>query len=1308
MYLKRLEAYGFKSFAHRIAFDFQPGINGIVGPNGCGKSNVVDGIKWCLGEMSTKSLRSEEMLDVIFKGAAGVAPMGFAEVALVFDNGDRRLPIEFDEVVITRRIHRTGETEYMLNKAPCRLKDIKELFYGTGVGRECYSVISQGQISRIVDATPRERRSIFEEAAGISKYRAQKREAELKLERVGQDLQILDAQVQEIAREIRSLKIQAGRAERYRQLEVEVVGKRKDLGLYEYHGISQDLAAIRGRLAALETDRASALQALEAARAAASAAEAEARDREAALARLQAEQLGAVQQAAALEEGLKHCQARHVDLSTERERIAGERARQDGERRQAEERLAQAREAAAQAEAAAAAARERLAEADQMLAQADAACAEVRATIEALQREALETGRKRSQHRNELVECQAARNAIVQQRARADENQARLEADFTAVRRVNDALAAELAQRQAALDEEKAATAQEEAREASLRAELESLVADRRRLVEARERALSREELLHGLEAQLEGLGSGAKALLRSPDHGGTAYPGIRGTVADLLRVEPGCVRAVENLLGERAGWLVADNAALALDAVEHIRAKGLRWVGVVPRNVQAGEPPRLPPEVARRIAAPAAPPADAPSADPALERVSEQILDCVARQLLDQVGGPPAAPLVAPAEPAPATAASAPGDEPEVLPFLVRPLESCVQTDPENAAVARWCLRGYWLVPDRAAAIAFLRIAPFGTGAVTADGLVFGPEGTVGGGAQEGAVSILSRRAELASLAQELAATTGELEAKAARASGVEATLGHAAGALKAHRDRGYEISLDYRDLQVRLDGGRKQEELLVREIEVGRRDREGFAAQDGHLAGKEQALRTVLEEVDALERSLAASVGARQAEQARYEASREEIRARVGDLRVEQSSAESARLAAAEAVTRHLEAVAAAEAAAGRLEAQAADVARRIEECAADLEARRRALDEANAARERLEAALRGAAAERDAVLSRFHGEKEKESAAAARDRELESAVGEQRLQENDRVLRLENLLNAAQVECRLDLAAEYAAGYQPPEGFDAAALKEEVAEIRRRMDAMGAVNLAAIGDLKDREERHAQLDAQEQDLVAGKQKLDELIRRINRESREMFGRTLEQVRENFRTIFRRLFGGGSADIILEEGVDLLEAGIDITAKPPQKDFTNLHLLSGGEKTLTTLALVMSIFKTNPSPFCLLDEAEAALDEKNVDRYVGLIREYAQSTQFLVITHNKRTMTAAHVLYGVTMQTPGVSKRVTVNLEQIRSEGGEVKILGGAEAPPEPTPAAPAPPAEAPAPDLAAVPVLAGTGGGGGGGGK
>jgi chromosome segregation protein len=1308
MYLKRLDAHGFKSFAHRISFDFQPGINGIVGPNGCGKSNVVDGIKWCLGEMSTKSLRSEEMLDVIFKGAAGVAPMGFAEVGLVFDNSDRRLPIEFDEVVITRRIHRTGETEYLLNKAPCRLKDIKELFYGTGVGRECYSVISQGQISRIVDATPRERRSIFEEAAGISKYRAQKREAELKMERVGQDLQILDAQVQEIAREIRSLKIQAGKAERYRQLELEGVGKRKALGLYEYHGISQDLAAIRGRLAALEADRATALQALEAARAAASAAEAEARDREAALAQLQAEQLGAVQQAAALEEGLKHSQARHVDLEAERDRIAGDRERQAGERRQAEERLARARADAGQAEAAAAAARERLAEADQMLAQADAACAEIRAAIERLQAEALEAGRKRSQHRNEFVECQAARNGVAAQRARADETQGRLEADFTAVRQANDALAAELGQRQSVLDEVKTAAVQEEARESVLRAELEALVADRRRLAEARERALSREELLHGLEARLEGLGTGAKALLRSPGHGGGTFPGICATVADLLRVEPGCVRAVENLLGERAGWLVAENAALALEAVEHVRAQGLHWVGVIPRNVQAGEPPRLPPEVARRFApspAPVAPPSPAvtapteASADPGLEQISEQLLEGVVRQLLDQVAGASAEPVA----PAPEAIPAAPAVDPDALPFSVRPIEACVQTDPENAAVARWCFRGYWVVPDRDAAIAFLRIAPPGTGAVTLDGLVFGPEGTVGGGAQEGAVSILSRRAELASLAQELAAVTGELEAKAARAAQVEAALGLASGALKAHRERGYEISLDFRDIQARLDGGRKSEELLVREIEVSRRDREGLTAQDGFLAEKEQALRKVLDEVDVLERSLTGTVQARLAEQGRYEASREEIRARVADFRVDQSAAESARVAASEAVTRQEEALAASVAAAGRLDAQAADAARRLEECAADLEARRRALDEANAARERLEARLREAAAERDAVLARAHAEKEKEAVAAARDRELESAIGEQRLQENDRVLRLENLVNAAQAECRLDLAQEYAAGYQPPEGFDAAALKEEVAEIRRRLDAMGAVNLAAIGDLKDREERHAQLAAQEQDLVAGRQKLDELIRRINRESREMFSRTLEQVRENFRTIFRRLFGGGSADIILEEGVDLLEAGIDITAKPPQKDFTNLHLLSGGEKTLTTLALVMSIFKTSPSPFCLLDEADAALDEKNVDRYVGLIREYAQSTQFLVITHNKRTMTSAHVLYGVTMQTPGVSKRVTVNLEQIRSEGGEVKILGGTEGPAEPVASAPAP-----APDPAAVPVLAGAGGGGGGGGK
>ncbi len=1284
MYLKRLEAHGFKSFAHRIAFDFQPGINGIVGPNGCGKSNVVDAIKWSLGEMSTKSLRSEEMLDVIFKGAAGVASMGYAEVSLVFDNGDRRLPIEFDEVVITRRIHRTGEAEYQLNKAPCRLKDIKELFYGTGVGREAYSVISQGQISRIVDATPRERRSIFEEAAGISKYRAQKREAESKLDRVGQDLQILGAQVQEIARDIRSLKIQAGKAERYRQAEVELIGNRRALALYEYHGISQDLEAIRTRLAALEGDRASAREALEAARAALAVAEGEAREHESVLARLQAEQLEAVQQAATLAEGLKHSQTRHDELSAERGRLDAERDRQVAEQAQAEERLVRVRAEWERTEAEAAAARGRLGEAEGMATQAEAACSEIHAAIARLQAEVLEAARRRTVHQNEMVECQASRNGVASQRAKADETHTRLESDFAAVRQANEALAAELAGHEQALDEVSAAAEAEAARESALRAELDALAEERRGLAEARERTLSREELLRGLEAQLEGLGSGAKALLRSPDHDGAPFPGVRGTVADLLRVEPGCVRAIENLLGERAGWLVADNAALALAAVEHVRARGLLWVGVIPRNVQAGEPPRLPPEVARRIAdagAPSAAEAESganPEGDPALDATVDRILDAV----FAQVGG--AAP-----EPAEGDSEVVPPVDPERLPFPVRPAEACVQADPEHAAVVRWCLRGYWVVPDRAAALAFLRIAPPGTGVVTQDGLVFGPEGTVGGGAREGAVSLLSRRAELASLAQELASITGELEVRTARAVEVETALGRSADALKSHRDRGYDISLDYRDIQARLEGGRQSEELLVRELDVNRRDQEGLTAQEAFLAEKEAALRCVLDEVNGLERSLTESAQARQEELVRFESSRDEIRRRVSDLRVACSQADATRAAAAETVTRQQEAVTAAAAAADRLARQAAEAGRRLDESAADLEALNRALDEARAVQSALEGRLRDAGAERDAVLRRLQAEKEKETAAADHDRELEGAINEERLQENDRALRLENLARAAQDECRIDLAEAYGAGYQAPEGFDAGALREQVAELRRKMDAMGNVNLAAIDDLKDREDRHAHLAAQEQDLLAGKAKLEELIRRINRESREMFGKTLEQVRENFRTIFRRLFGGGSADIILEEGVDLLEAGIDITAKPPQKDFTNLHLLSGGEKTLTTLALVMSIFKCNPSPFCLLDEADAALDEKNVDRYVGLIREYAQTTQFLVITHNKRTMTSADVLYGVTMQTPGVSKRVTVNLEQIRSEGGEVKILGGAEAA-----------AEAPA----AEPALAGAAAGGG----
>jgi chromosome segregation protein len=1318
MYLKRLEANGFKSFAHKIAFDFHPSINGVVGPNGCGKSNVVDAIKWALGEMSTKSLRGDEMLDVIFKGAAGVAPMGYAEVSLLFDNADRRLPIEFDEVLVTRRIHRTGEAEYLLNKAPCRLKDIRELFYGTGVGRDCYSVIEQGRIDFLVTASPRDRRSIFEEAAGISKYKARKREAESKLDRVGQDLQILGVQIQELARDIRSLKIQAGRAERYRLIEMEVREKRTALSLHTYHDLMQARRTIQARLESLETERAGMVRLLEETRAAVAAVEAEAREQDGALAQLQTEQLAAAQQAAALEEGLKRDQVRHGDLTAERARLEADREQQAAAMRQAEERLAAARIERDRAAIEAEACRTRLNETEQMMGQAETACAEARAALDRVQAEAIEAARKGTEHRNELSTCQAESRGVALRREKADEHVARLEAEIAAVRQDTAALAGQIERCDHDLDAVKTEVAQVGSQDAALRAELTDLAADRERLREARNRAYSREELLRGFEAQLEGLGTGAKALLRSPDHDGSPYPGICGTVADLLRVEPACVNAIENLLGDRAGWLVADNAAHALDAVEHVRAKGLHWVGVIPRNVQAGEPPRLPPDILA-LFTPATAPATERAPDAALERAiiptSEPAPDQTADSSPAQIAAPapdPAAesipaqaaePVPAPrAEPIPAlppelplarnpepaidqpvepTPAPVPGPAPapdsEPIPEIpaepswgLRPAETCVQTDPENAAVARWCLRGYWVVADRDAAIAFLRVAPPGTGVVTLDGLIFGPEGTVGGGAREGAVSILSRRAELAGLARELASIGAEIEKAEARTTEIEAALQKTETSLHDHRVRGYEISVESSELRARNEETRKREDLLAREIDMLHRERTAIDAQGAFLDEKERRLRQVLDEVEGLERTLEAEARGRTEALARYETDREAVRRQAGDLRVVVGNAEAACRSAIEAVARLQEAHGEARVAAERAAAQLADVDRRLAECAVAVEAQQRALAEARSGLERLEVRIREVAANRDRLQARLQAEREKEATAAAQDRALEKAIGELRFQEQEQSMRLEHLLQAAREECRVELAEAYA-GYRPPETFDAAAIQESIGELRRKMEAMGNVNLAAIDDLKEREERHSYLAGQERDLLAARDKLSDLITKINRESRQMFAETLEKVRTNFKDIFRRLFGGGNADIVLEEGVDILDAGIDIVAKPPQKDFTSLHLLSGGEKTLTTLALVMSIFKTNPSPFCLLDEADAALDEKNVDRYIGLVREFAKQTQFLLITHNKRSMTVADVLYGVTMQTPGVSKRVTVNLEQIQSEGGEVRILETAPAP-------------------------------------
>jgi chromosome segregation protein len=570
MQLKKLEMCGFKSFANRTQIDFNKGVTGVVGPNGCGKSNVVDAIKWVLGTLSYKSVRGEEMLDVIFKGAQGVSAMGFAEVSLTLDNSDHTLPLEFEEVTITRRLFSSGDGEYYINKAPCRLKDIRELLYGTGIGTDNYSVIEQGKIDKLVLSNPHERRLVFDEAAGISKYRARKRETENRLEKVAGDLLRIQDVVHEVQKQLRSVRAQAGRASRYKELSEELKGKRLRLATHEHRTLASRATEVAGRLQAADERRGALRADLEARLRAVDDAQKRLEAEAGRHADLASALAGLESQSTYLDKSIAAAESRCRELEDERGRADADRASFE----------AKAAEIAAQLEVESSklaeldgTLRTRSAEQDEVRRKLDEAareCSRASAEHEAKKAEAVELAHKETQFRNEQArllkehaDLAARMESMRSQDAQLEIELAELRSRVGGVRETKTVLEQEIASMIAA---KKA----EDVEQLKLREERAVLERELTQLREGKNHRVARRETLRDLEAHFEGLDAGARTLLREK------MEGVLGTVADHLEVAAESVPAVEGALGDRAGAVVCDTQESAERAVAFVRGRNL------------------------------------------------------------------------------------------------------------------------------------------------------------------------------------------------------------------------------------------------------------------------------------------------------------------------------------------------------------------------------------------------------------------------------------------------------------------------------------------------------------------------------------------------------------------------------------------------------------------------------------------------------------------------------------------------------------------------------------------------------------
>jgi chromosome segregation protein len=1196
MRLEKIILDGFKSFADKTEFNFDAKITGIVGPNGCGKSNVVDAVKWVLGEQKLKSLRSDQMADVIFGGSGSRKPLGVAEVTLVLSNpsaetpegnASGRLAIETEQVSVSRRIYRSGECEYRLNGKLARLKDIRELFMDTGVATRAYSIIEQGQVDQLVAASKQDRRLVFEEAAGISKYKAHKKEAIRKLEHTDQNLLRLADILEEVGKRLRSVKLQAGKARNYLEYAQRLKELQVNYSLVEYGKNKDQLDEKNGILHQSEESFSAAA----------------------------AEEAGAEAEASRL--GNEIVEKEHRLSETGNSLVATQS--------KIDQRLQRIEFC-----------RSRIVELEQRKNTASQEIERLRVQSEGLKRDAIK-------HRNDLDGC----DRIVKEKNEAIERVQKI------VREVD----IQLRSLQAELEDEKSGIIDIVRRTAQLHNEIQSLSNYRNNLSNQKERLTGRAQIakaelervltdkaqhnarlgdiakvIEELETNLESkrlsiedtdkqIADGSKRL-SSAKESRSALNSELSVLADMERRYEGLGNAVKNIVKAQK------DQAKHLDYLDGILAEKIgtevQYAGAVEAALEGLTDVLLVQDTDKFLQD---------------QRTLSSLEGRVHFYSLDRVD-----PFVDDADFSP-------------YPFVKGRLVEFVKCDSRHAPLA-WSLLGRTLVVDSLDAIKELpdglrigySFVTLGGECLSADGLLrLGPMGK--------ATGLISRRSRINQLEGAIATLNDEITQLDGQIQQNNQTKAHMEKLCKELRTAIYEANTEKTQVNSKLA-------MYERDIKRLKDEEPLIAGEIGSL--ESQIAQSVQREYDSKQRLTELEV-VNNERKARIA----DLEGRYGDLRDQQQDRMQdltdlkVRLGQALEQQKGLRQII--ERLDGQVQASLRTLAGVEEEIRAGaghlLEAQRDILSSETAVsdlyveKEAAQQANRLLQEELETLVAQQKEKDELVRATRTRKAEIEHKISELRVELGQVGVRQQGLIDRVKDELQIDLAQTYETRTTSSD-VDWEQVKAEIAELRGKIERLGNVNVDAIAEQETLEQRHNFLATQVQDLTESKKQLEELIGKLNTQSREKFVETFDQIRVNFQQIFRKLFGGGKADIMLEEADDVLEAGIEVIAKPPGKETRSISLLSGGEKSMTAMALLFAVFRAKPSPFLFLDEVDAALDEANNERFTMLLRDFGIESQFIVITHSKRTMSVAQQLFGVTMQQQGVSKRIAVRFDEYSNE--------------------------------------------------
>jgi len=1187
MYFKRINMHGFKSFADPTVVHLEQGVTAIVGPNGCGKSNILDALRWALGEQSARELRGSHMQDIIFNGSDGRPPTGMAEVSLTFDNTDGQLPVDYSEVEVTRRVYRSGESEYLLNKVSCRLRDIQELFMDTGIGTNAYSLIGQGKIDLVLSTKPEDRRYLLEEAAGIIKYKTRKRTALRKLESAEQNMLRLNDIIAEVERQMRSLKRQVNAAIRHRELTQELRSLEIRNAWLRYNELSEQVTDLREKLtravdqyqeqAAKTTRQEAEIEAINLKRVETDRLLTQRREQEYAA---DAEMERLENQVSLHKQEIEFARERRVEALAEKERLEKQAESISDESGVSAQRVGECEKDVEEIQ-------ELLAREQQRLDEARALLADKERQIEHLREMTLESVNVRNRAQTELETAGVSMANVEAQAAAAAEQQELLRARLQEI----EALAAQVREEEQGLQAQLAGTLTqgEEARKERRNVDAQTAALNHKwqELREQRSRMEARLNSLIELRDSFEGFAVGVRAVMMAKQHEYPGMAGIIGPVGDVISTDKHYEYAIEAALGGNINNVIVDTADAAKSAIAFLKENRAGRVTFLPLDTI--RPGRFEEDLDLR-------------GKPGIIGLAVDYVQCEERLL------------------------------PAIQYLLYNTL--IVENIDDAIRIARQESR-------------FPRL-------VTLEGEVITPAGAVTGGrTRHETHGLLGRAAEIEEMEGKVEKAGRDIETMAARAQELQKQAGNLTKQLERCEAEVQELRGRLNELGVTIarhateaDGQRASfERNALRIDELGRQRKEfedKLASARSRIGGMESDDETLRRKLETEQQEVA---------QKREELNR--LNAAVTDLRVRETDA----LRALEEVKRDYE-----RSCRGSREVleQVGKQWRQAEE----LETRIHALEEQiktvisqssglSQSRDKLHSGVLETQREQHFLAESADKLTQQLKESRARTDASQREVHKIELECSQKEDRMQFFQERISVEYGLALASltEEEVGV---DDYDEKERETLIEERRQALQRIGSVNLGAIDEYDALEARAKFLNTQNNDLVKARDTLLGVVKRIDAKTQDMFLSTFEDISDNFKNHFRRLFNGGQARLFLLDEANPLECGIEIEARPPGKKPQTISLLSGGEQAMTAIALLFSIFVAKPSPFCVLDEVDAPLDDANIGRFLDMVGEFTEKSQFIMITHSKQTMARANAIFGVTQQEQGISQVVSVRLEE------------------------------------------------------